>query len=131
MKRLFLALALAAMCTPAWADYFPDKVVAPEVAAGRFVGIGPQSSVSTCGTGSPTVSGGSTAGTITTGSGATTACTLTFGTPFSAPPVCVFTDANNSVTPVAYSTSTTTASSVIVKFASAASAVINYVCLGK
>lgn len=55
-------------------------------------------SISSCGGGSPSVSGTDVAGTITVGSGVTTACTLTFATPYSAAPVCIVSDNSTAVT---------------------------------
>ena len=56
--------------------------------------ISPPPSVSTCGTGSPSVSGNNYSGAIVVGGGTVTACTLTFSTlvPFIHPPNCVLTD---------------------------------------
>ena len=55
-------------------------------------------SVTSCGTGSPSVSGTDVRGTITTGTGAPTSCTLNFGTTWGATPVCVVTPSNGYAT---------------------------------
>lgn len=45
--------------------------------------------VSSCGTGSPSVSGNNVSGKITLGNGSPTACTLNFTTAWAATPVCI------------------------------------------
>jgi hypothetical protein len=85
-----------------------------------------------CVTTGGSVTGTNNAGTITTGSSAATTCTMTFNaaTAFAVAPTCVFTDANASITPVAYSAGAASTTTVVVDFVSASSKKINYVCIG-
>ena len=85
-----------------------------------------------CLTSGGSVAGTNNAGTITTGSSAATTCTMTFNaaTAFAVAPTCVFTDANASITPVAYSAGAASTTTVVVDFVSASSKKINYVCIG-
>lgn len=84
-------------------------------------------SVSSCGTGSPTIKGSDNAGAIVTGSSASS-CTLNFAKNWVNNPVCVESDSNTTaVTDV----SAITTSSVTFSMASALSAVnIYYICMG-
>lgn len=84
-------------------------------------------SVSSCGTGSPTVLGSDNDGAIVSGSSASS-CTLNFATRWNTPPVCTVSDSNTTaVTDV----SAITTSSVTFSMASALSAVnIYYQCQG-
>jgi len=61
-------------------------------ADGHVVSSGAVTSVSSCGTGTPSVTGTDMAGTITTGTGSPTACTLTFANKYVNTPVCVVSD---------------------------------------
>lgn len=63
--------------------------------------------ISTCGTGSPSITGDDQTGTITTGTAAT-ACTMTFAKPYAVTPVCNFND-NSSTIPGDISAISTTA----------------------
>lgn len=89
----------------------------------------------TCSGGSTGVSIAATStdnrGQITTSSSASTNCTITFNHTWPQAPFCVFTDANSSVTPVAYSFDVAGSGTTAVKFdfASATSKVVNYLCL--
>lgn len=103
--------------------------------------VGWRGSLQSLGQTAPTItagctgSGGSVVGSnnsfllTTQTSGAATTCTITFaGGGFPAAPHCVFTDANASTTPVAYSAGATSATTVVVDFASATGAKIDGVC---
>ncbi len=70
-------------------------------------------------------------GALTTSSSASTNCTITWSAAGTWPqaPFCVFTDANSSVTPAAYSAGACGTSTCVVDFASATSKVINYLCM--
>jgi hypothetical protein len=88
----------------------------------------------TCSGGSTgtSVTAGSTnnRGSVVTSSSASTNCTITFNSavPFPQSPFCEFTDGNASVTPVAYSTDTTSTTSTKFDFASATSKTVMYEC---
>lgn len=84
-------------------------------------------SVSSCGTGSPTIKGSDNAGAIVTGSSASS-CTVTFAKAWVNPPVCVVSDSNTTAVTDVSSIST---SSVTFSMASALSTVnIYYLCEG-
>lgn len=97
--------------------------------------IGGTIPTATCSGGSSGVSiaSGSTnnRGQLTTSSSASTNCTITWSTSgaWFNNPFCVFTDANASVTPVAYSTGACSTSTCVVDFVSATSKNINWMCL--
>lgn len=107
-------------------DFTPANVLvshggsAPTITAGCTAG------------GGNAVAGTNYAGQITTGATAATTCTMTFSAtnPFSVAPYCVFTDANASTTPVAYSAGAVGTTTAVIDFASASSKKINYVCVG-
>jgi hypothetical protein len=61
--------------------------------SGHFITGGPKPTLSSCGTGSPSVLGDDNQGTITLGGGAPTACTITFASTWGATPTCT-TDEN-------------------------------------
>ncbi len=84
-------------------------------------------SVSSCGTGSPTITGSDDAFAVVTGSSAS-ACTVTFATKWVNPPVCVISDSNTSAV---IDISAISSSSVTMSIASALSAVNIYgICIG-
>lgn len=71
----------------------------------RFT-AGPPPTLSTCGTGSPTITGDDQTGTITTGTAAT-ACTMTFSKAYQQTPVCNFNDDSSTIPGDVSSISTT------------------------
>lgn len=79
-----------------------------------------------CGTGSPSVTGTDTRGTITTGTAATT-CTLPFGTAYATAPFCVVSD--NSLVGFASVTSTSTSNMVLGISAALTGGKITYICM--
>jgi hypothetical protein len=78
----------------------------------QFLGNIGSTSVTSCGTGSPTVSGDNTKGVITVGTVATT-CTLNFSHTLSVTPGCVFSPSIGGLT---LPTLTITASSAVINF---------------
>ena len=95
--------------------------------SGHIVSSGTVPSVSSCGTGTPSVVGTDLAGIITTGTGSPTACTLTFASPYQTnAPVCVCSP-NAGV-----SCGVTSASTTAVTFTlSVTETGINYICFGE
>lgn len=93
---------------------------------GHMSAPGTAPAVSSCGTGSPSVTGSDIAGQITTGTSATT-CTLTFKTAYAAAPGCVMSDK----TLVSHITSyTVSTSAIVLTMTSNSGDVISYICIG-
>ena len=69
--------------------------------SGHFItaSAGKLPSVSSCGTGSPSILGDDNEGTITTGTGGPTACTLTFASTWGITPTCTISDSLTTITP--------------------------------
>jgi len=88
--------------------------------------VRPVPTITSCGTGSPTVAGTDVAGKITTGSGASTSCVLTFGTAYVTAPACQLSTAVTNAGPLFLATTTTTAT---FNYASATSLIIAYNCM--
>lgn len=82
--------------------------------------------ITSCGTGSPSVSGSDIAGTITIGTTAT-ACTLTFKVAYAASPHCVLTDQTALVGLTSY---TISASAIVLTLTSNSGNLIDYACYG-
>jgi len=82
--------------------------------------------VTSCGTGSPSVSGSDIAGTITVGTTATS-CTLTFKIAYAAAPHCTITDQSVLADVTSYTIGTTT---IVLTMTSNTGDKVNYVCIG-
>ena len=82
-------------------------------------------SVSSCGTGSPSVAGNDSVGVITIGSGTVTACTLNFKTAWSSTPTCV----GNATNATAIGITTVSTSLVTFAIAASGSAKLYYHCI--
>jgi hypothetical protein len=82
--------------------------------------------VTTCGSGSPSVSGTDQSGVITLGTVAVTACTLNFSTTLSAAPACIV--VTGSSLSVAFITSTSTSQMVLGLTVSLPSGKVYYFC---
>lgn len=95
---------------------------------GNHLGFATSSvSVTSCGTGSPTILGSDDAGTVLTGTSASS-CTVNFAKNWVNPPVCTMSDSN---TTAVVDISSITSSSVVFSMASALSSVnIYYTCFG-
>ena len=91
----------------------------------HVVSSGTTPSVTSCGTGSPSVNGTDMGGQITTGGGSPTACTLTFSSPYANNPTCVCSP-NAGVSCGVTSISTTAATFTL----SLTETGINYICIG-
>lgn len=96
--------------------YFPAHVLS----------LGKAPAVSSCGGGSPAITGTDFGGVITMGTSAT-GCTLTFAKAYVATPWCVVTSQTSTATPVAYTPSLTTLTETQV---STSSNLVNYICIG-
>lgn len=106
---------------------------------GHIIVSGAAPSVSTCGAGSPSVSGNDTAGKVTTGSSAATSCTVTFANTYTSAPVCILTGGPASgstlYSPLFSSTTATTFSFMATSTTAGTSPsmnswVISYLCVG-
>lgn len=82
--------------------------------------------ITLCGTGSPSVSGTDTSGTITVGTAAIT-CTLTFKVAYAAAPHCVISDQSLVANLTSYTVSTT---AIVLTTVSNSGNLVNYVCVG-
>ena len=94
--------------------------------SGHVISSGTAPSVSSCGTGTPSVVGTDMAGVITTGTGSPTACTLNFVTPYVNSPVCVCSPNAG----VSCGVSSSSASSVTFTLSITETA-INFICIGE
>lgn len=92
----------------------------------HVVSSGTAPSLSSCGTGSPTVVGTDMAGTITLGTGSPTACTLNFSAPYANTPVCLC-----GVNGVTSCNPTTSSSTSIIFTLGVTETTINYICIGQ
>ncbi len=82
--------------------------------------------LTSCGTGSPTISGNDTAGTVTAGSSAT-GCVVTFNTAYVGVPYCAVTS-QSQLTSFAYSV---TAAAITVVQTSTSGNLFNYICMAR
>lgn len=85
--------------------------------------------VTACGT-SAALTTGSTdhAGTVTVGTSASNGCTITFGTTYTAAPMCIY---QNNTTGAAANVLTTSATAMVFSSALADSTVLNYICVAR
>lgn len=103
------------------------EVTAVDIDGNSHIGLGGAApGVSSCGTGSPSVSGTDTAGTITIGTTATT-CTLTFKIAYAAAPHCVVSDQSALSDVTSYTVSTT---AIVLTMTSNSGDKVNYICSG-
>lgn len=101
--------------------YFANKIMSPTGSTAV------RNTPSITGSGTPTLSGTDTAGTITMGASATTA-TAVFGTAYGAVPNCVVVSQTSiATTPIGYTTATT---SIAITQTSTSGNKINYFCTG-
>lgn len=82
--------------------------------------------ITSCGTGSPSITGTDNAGVVTIGTTAT-ACTITFHTAFGATPVCVLNDQTALVNLTSYTVST---AALVLTMAANSGNLISYICNG-
>lgn len=82
--------------------------------------------ITSCGTGSPSITGADNAGVVTIGTTAT-ACTITFHTAFGATPVCVLNDQTALVNLTSYTVST---AALVLTMAANSGNLISYICNG-
>lgn len=87
---------------------------------------GASPAVTTCGTGSPSITGSDIAGTVTTGTLAT-ACTITFKVAYSAAPHCTITDQSLLSDLLSYTISTT---AIVLTTSSNTGDKVDYICIG-
>ena len=90
--------------------------------------LGTQPSLTTCGMTPAIGSSTDMAGIVTIGSGVTTACTVTFGTPYTNEPMCVVTPQYNAT---AYISAKSNSAFTVTFSADGASQKFNYTCIGQ
>src|SRR5262245_40972536 len=97
------------------------------IGAGNISSTGPAPVLSSCGGGSPAITGSNLAGTVTTGTTAT-GCVITFSTAFASAPSCVVSPASGVLASFTYVIS---ASAITVTQTSSSGNTITYMCIGK
>jgi hypothetical protein len=135
-KLLALPLLLVLLCAQTQVQTVPgsggplnfDSAGKATLGTGNLSSTGPAPVLSSCGGGSPAITGSNLAGTVTTGTTAT-GCVITFAQGgFATAPSCVLSPASGVLASFSYTISTT---AITVTQTSSSGNTITYVCVGK
>ena len=135
MKRLLLLPLALLLCGQTSVQTIPgdggpirfDTQGRSVIGAGNVSSAGAAPVLSSCGGGSPSVTGSSLSGTVTTGTTAT-GCVITFATAFLTAPSCVVSPASGVLASFSY---TISATAITITQTSSSGNTITYLCVGK